>query len=418
MNPTDTPFVNPIVIVREDFDDAAILFHPHLGAAIPATGVALDLWRALDGRRTIAEIADALSAQYDQSPRVVLEDALAFTQDLYRRLFVLTEPPPNVSTPRERPRRFVIPEGAAAPAREPVSREAYRLTLADGTQFVLRAMDADAARVVAFFAQSARLNEKPEESPGPGCFKTVLVATRPFNAPAETVCLLEPPAALRRGRRFGDGEGKIAFEYEPLSPEDWLWLQLLQLVACIGVQVQARGGVLIHSALAGLPPAERRGERGGVILAAHSGVGKTTASNRLPAPWVALCDDTTLIVRDDARAYWAHPMPTWSHIFREEKISSWDTETAVPLRAIFLLRQGETDRVIRLGAEHAVGFLLERAQEPTEYWRDDLGLAELGAFNTQTFDNLCHLLRAAPCYLLDARVDGEFWKEVEAVIGQ
>jgi hypothetical protein len=210
MNPTDTPFVNPIVILREDFDDAAILFHPHLGAAIPATGVALDLWRTLDGRCTLAEIADALSAQYDQSPEVVLEDALAFTQDLYRRLFVLTEPPPNVSTPRERPRRFVIPEGTAAPAREPISREAYRLTLADGTQFVLRAIDADAARVVAFFAQSACLPQTSEVLQT----SEILVATRPFDAPGETVCLIEPPNALRRGKRYFDADGKLAFDYE------------------------------------------------------------------------------------------------------------------------------------------------------------------------------------------------------------
>jgi SynChlorMet cassette protein ScmC len=154
----------------------------------------------------------------------------------------------------------------------------------------------------------------------------------------------------------------------------------------------------------------------GVLLAAHSGVGKTTASNRLPAPWVALCDDTTLIIRDDAGAYWAHPMPTWSHIFREEKITSWDTQTAIPLRAIFFLRQAEADRALPLGAAHAVGFLLERAQEPTEYWRENLSLAELGAFNLQLLDNLCDLLRAVPCYLLDARLDGTFWEEMEVAV--
>ena len=412
-NSADQPFANPIVILRDDFDDAAILFHPHLGEAIPATGVALDLWRALDGRRTLGEIADALSAQYDQSPAVVLEDVLAFTQELYRRLFVLTEPPPDVSTPRERPRRFVIPAGTAARERKPMPREAYRLTLADGTQFVLRALDADAARVVAFFAQSACLPQTSEVMQT----SEILVATRPFDAPGETVCLLEPPNALRRGKRHGDADGKIAFEYESLSPEHWLWVQLLQLVACIGVQVQARGGALLHGALAALPHSDGRGERGGVILAAHSGVGKTTATNRLPAPWASLCDDMTLIVRDDAGAYWAHPMPTWSHIFREEKISSWDSQTAVPLKALFLLRQAETDRVMPLGAAHAIGFLLERAQEPTEYWRENMSLAELGAFNLRLLDNLGHLLHGVLCYLLDARVDGEFWKEMEAVIG-
>jgi len=37
VNPTDKPFINPVVILREDFDDAAVLFHAHLGEAIPAT---------------------------------------------------------------------------------------------------------------------------------------------------------------------------------------------------------------------------------------------------------------------------------------------------------------------------------------------------------------------------------------------
>jgi SynChlorMet cassette protein ScmC len=355
VNSADKPFADPVVILREDFNDAAILFHPHLGAAIPVTGVALDLWRALDGRRTLAEIADVLAAQYDQSPQVVLDDTLAFTHELHRRLFVLTEPPPAAPPPREHPRPFIIPEGAPAPVREPMSRQTYRLPLADGAQLVLRGLDADAARVVTFFAESARL------APTSEVLETseVLVATRPCDAPGETVCLIDPPTAQKRGRRQRDACGKIVLPYEPLSPAEWLWLQVVQVAACIGVHVQARGGVLLHSALAALPPAIGGGERGGVILAAHSGAGKTTASNRLPAPWASLCDDTTLIVRDGAGAYWAHPLPTWSHIFLEQKICSWDTASAVPLRAIFLLRQGEMDRVTPVGAAHALGFLLD-----------------------------------------------------------
>ncbi len=153
----------------------------------------------------------------------------------------------------------------------------------------------------------------------------------------------------------------------------------------------------------------------GVLLTAHSGVGKSTASRRLPAPWVSLCDDTTFIVRDDAGAYWAHPMPTWSHIFYDEQVRTWDTQVAVPLRAIFLLRQGEEDRVMPLNPAHALGFLLERAQEPTQYWRENFSMAQLGAFNREQFDNLRELVRAIPCFLLDARLDGEFWREMEKV---
>jgi hypothetical protein len=292
----------------------------------------------------------------------------------------------------------------------------------------LRALDEHAARVVAFFAESARL-EKPVRSARPDRFE-ILVATRPFATPGKIVCEIQPPHILRRGmRRREDGGGRIGFTYEPLPPNQWLWMQLLQLAACLGAQAQTRGGVLLHSALALTPPpvspsplqnavhsGEGQGVRSGVILTAHSGVGKSTASRRLPAPWVALCDDTTLVVRDDAGAYWAHPMPTWSHLFYDEKIRSWDTQSAVPLRAIFLLRQGEQDRATPVSAAHALGFLLERAQEPTQYWRENFSLRELGAFNRAQFDNLCDLVRAVPCYLLDARLDGEFWREMVRVL--
>jgi len=421
MNPTDQPFINPEIICRDDFDDTLVLFHPHLGQAIPVAGFARDLWHALDGTRPLTAIARDLATQYAQPPDTVLDDTLAFTQELYRRMFVLTEPLAPVPEHIERPPHYKLPDGDTTPPPAPVHNVAFGLTLADGTQFVLRALDEHAARVVQFFAQSARL--EPQESLRPFRFEEILVATRPFDAPDKIVCEIQPPHILRRGMRRREDSGRIGFTYEPLPANQWLWLQLLQLTACLGNQIQSRGGVLLHSALALSPlpnelcSGEGQGVRGGVLLTAHSGVGKSTASRRLPAPWVSLCDDTTLIVRDDADAYWAHPMPTWSHIFYDEKIRTWDTQSAVPLRAIFLLRQGEQDRVTPLNPAHALGFLLERAQEPTQYWRENFSLRELGAFNRAQFDNLCELVRAMPCFLLDARLDGEFWKEMEKVIG-
>jgi len=414
MNPTDQPFINPDIICRDDFADTLILFHPHLGQAIPVAGVARDLWRALDGARSLDAIARELAAQYAQAPDTVLADTLAFTQELYRRLFVLTEPLAPIPENLERPPHYKLPENDTTPPPAPVHDVAFALTLADGSQFILRALDEHAARVVTFFAQSARLKQTLE------VFKTskVLVATRPFTAPGKIVCAIQPPHVLRRTMRRREDGGRAGFTYEQLPANQWLWLQLIQLAACIGNQLQARGGVLLHSALAARPDLSGLKDLTGrgVLLTAHSGVGKSTASKRLPAPWVSLCDDTTLIVRDDAGAYWAHPMPTWSHIFHEEKIRDWDTQPAAPLRAIFLLRQSEQDRATPLSAAHALGFLLERAQEPMQYWRENFSLRELGAFNRQIFDNLCDLVRAVPCFLLDARLDGAFWKEMEIAL--
>ena len=414
MNLTDQPFINPEIICRADFDDAVVLFHPHLGQAIPVAGFARDLWRALDGTRSLDAIARELATQYAQSPDTVLDDTLAFTQELYRRMFVLTEPLAPIPENVERPSHYKLPDDDNTPPPAPVHDVAFALTLADGTPFVLRAMDEHAARVVTFFAESAQLAQTSK------VLKTfeVLVATRPFDAPGKIVCEIQPPHVLRRGKRRRDGNGRGEFIHEPLPENQWLWLQLLQLAACIGNQIQKRGGVLLHSALAVHPDLSGLQDLTGlgVLLTAHSGVGKSTASKRLPAPWVALCDDTTLIVLDDADKYWAHPMPTWSHIFYDEQIRTWDTQSAVPLRAIFLLRQGEQDRVTPLNPAHALGFLLERAQEPTQYWRENFSLRELSAFNREQFDNLCDLVRAVPCYLLDARLDGEFWREMARVL--
>jgi serine kinase of HPr protein (carbohydrate metabolism regulator) len=58
-------------------------------------------------------------------------------------------------------------------------------------------------------------------------------------------------------------------------------LQLVRLSAFLGKEAQAHGGVLLHGGLAVHP-----GPSGphGVLLAGPSGVGKSTASRRLPRP--------------------------------------------------------------------------------------------------------------------------------------
>lgn len=82
---------DPQVILREDFPDWALLFHPLTGEAVGLGESGVLIWKSLDGRRTLAEIAAALAARCGAPPEVVLEDTLAFAQDLYRRLFIRTD---------------------------------------------------------------------------------------------------------------------------------------------------------------------------------------------------------------------------------------------------------------------------------------------------------------------------------------
>lgn len=192
----------------------------------------------------------------------------------------------------------------------------------------------------------------------------------------------------------------------------------MRLSSAIGRMVQKRGGALLHSGLAacagdcGSPPS-------GFLLAGRSGVGKSTAGRRLSPPWVSLADDIALIVRPVSGEYRAHPFPTWSRFFGLEAGDGsdvWNVQRDVPLRAIFVLEQGEKDRIESLGPGHALSLLLELANQASGRMMQDFSMNELTAFNLERFENICALVKAIPAYLLYVRLNGTFWNEIRRVL--
>lgn len=95
VKPTDRVLVNPEVVLCEEFDDWAVLFHPLTGDAIATGSVGVLLWKVLDGQRTLVEIAADIAAQCEDAPDTVLEDTIAFSRDLYWRSFVVIAPKGN-----------------------------------------------------------------------------------------------------------------------------------------------------------------------------------------------------------------------------------------------------------------------------------------------------------------------------------
>ncbi|MBU0493825.1 MAG: SynChlorMet cassette protein ScmC [Chloroflexi bacterium] len=440
MQPTDTPIAHPQVALRE-FDDGIVLFHPLTGEAVGLGALGLTIWQLLDGRRTLAEVTAAIQAQCEDAPATTLVDTLAFADDLRRRLFVLTEPPASSSpTPT-----------AALPSAHPLpmlgAGEGFTLSLADGTRLALCAGDETAARVVDFLARAARLSPAPTPLP-PGARRLLVltaggqdVTQSVPHADTDAVCVLEPPGVLHPRLSPPDvAADDLLLVSEPLTGERWFWQQLTRLSAGIARQMLPRGGVLLHSGLAAYFPSPQGGKgrgEGGVLLAGRSGVGKSTASRRLPLPstpaggcaghcvWRALADEATLVVRDEAPhaggTYWAHPWPTWSRFFGEKKgdgRDTWDVQRAVPLRAIFVLEQGAEDRAEPLGPGHAVALLAELARQTSTHLMRGLPLDEIAAFNRQRFENLCALVRrAVPAYTLHVSLEGAFWEEMERALG-
>jgi hypothetical protein len=411
VNFTDRPSPSPEAVLRADLSDCALLFHPLFDDLVGLTPVALATWRALDGRRTVAEVATLVQAQFDGAPESVTEDVAAFLSDLARRGFVFTEP----AQPSPTPGPLLLPKLGEGGGQG--KGEGFSLALADGSRFLIRAGDELAARVVAQFAAAASLTPSPLPPPprpspkvgGGGQENRLLVVTEghatPGAAGCDSVCVLRVPGTAPE-RQSGEGRGARR------------QLALARLSAFIGKEVQTRGGVLLHSALALFPSPRERGNGGeaGILLAGRSGVGKTTASNRLPLPWRALCDDATLVVRDEQGQYWVHPWPTWSRLFGEHADDRWDVQAAVPLRAIFVVDQAAQDWVTPAGAGEAAGLLLEVARQASRFLWVGATPDELGAFHARRFENLCALAQAVPVYLLDVSLHGAFWEEMVQVL--
>ncbi len=195
----------------------------------------------------------------------------------------------------------------------------------------------------------------------------------------------------------------------PARDDDMLANQLVQLSLVIARQAQGRGGVLLHGALA-----EREGW--GVILAGPGGAGKTTASQRFPAPWRSLSDDATLVVRDGNGTYWAHPWPTWSNLMSGGLGGTWEVNHAVPLKGIFFLVQAQHDGAEPIGAGESVCLLVESAEQASWSMSHDLGGEEKRAIHLQRFENICALTRTIPCFYLRLSLTGPFWREIERAV--
>jgi len=303
---------------------------------------------------------------------------------------------------KDRWNRRVLTEGQRIINQQWPLDVAYHLVLADGVHWEIAAGDEEAAPIVSQLGCVMQLRLTPSAiQPSPhGPLRRLLVQVEAQVSGADNFIPLasknDGVVAVRILKNLGHNSGCS-------------YLNLVRLSLIFAREAQARGGVLIHGALA-----ERKGI--GVILAAPGGTGKTTASHRLPAPWRSLCDDATLVVRDPQGKYWAHPWPTWSRILDTGSAGPWDVQNAVPVQGIFLLDQAVEDRVERVGPGHAASLLAESVGQVSALMAWDLSQKELRTLHLERFDNLCALARALPVHILHLSLTGAFWQEIEQAL--
>ncbi|MBP1731109.1 MAG: hypothetical protein H6Q55_1538 [Deltaproteobacteria bacterium] len=88
MNRTDRPIANPIVVLREEFDDWAVLFNPDTAAAVGINPVGVAIWKRMDGKRSLKEIVLEIKTSFEDAPEAALEEITAFVDKLAEHGYV------------------------------------------------------------------------------------------------------------------------------------------------------------------------------------------------------------------------------------------------------------------------------------------------------------------------------------------
>jgi SynChlorMet cassette protein ScmD len=88
MNQTDRPIVNPVVVLREEFDDWAVLFNPDTADAMGTNPIGVAVWKRMDGKRSIEDIVSEIKNSFEDTPDATSKEIAAFINTLAEKGFV------------------------------------------------------------------------------------------------------------------------------------------------------------------------------------------------------------------------------------------------------------------------------------------------------------------------------------------
>lgn len=88
MNETDRPIANPIVVLRTEFDDWAVLFNPDTASAVGTNPVGVAVWKRMDGKKSLADIVSEIKNSFADTPEAISKEIAAFVDNLAENGFV------------------------------------------------------------------------------------------------------------------------------------------------------------------------------------------------------------------------------------------------------------------------------------------------------------------------------------------
>ena len=88
METHEKPITNPVVVLREEFDDWAILFNPDTAEAVGINPIGVALWKLMDGERSLKDLVEEVNHRFSDVPDSAIEDMSRFVSELTQGGFV------------------------------------------------------------------------------------------------------------------------------------------------------------------------------------------------------------------------------------------------------------------------------------------------------------------------------------------
>ena len=88
MNQTDKPISNPIVMLREEFDDWAVLYNPDTADAVGINPVGVAVWKRMNGKRSLEQIVAEIRNSFEDVPGGACDEIVTFVNTLAENGFV------------------------------------------------------------------------------------------------------------------------------------------------------------------------------------------------------------------------------------------------------------------------------------------------------------------------------------------
>lgn len=76
------PIANSMLVLREEFDDWAILFDPDTGDAFGMNPVSVLIWKYMDGQNTAQDIMDKIKIACENCPDTAEDQMMKFIGEL------------------------------------------------------------------------------------------------------------------------------------------------------------------------------------------------------------------------------------------------------------------------------------------------------------------------------------------------